>query len=176
MESSNIQGELSITTGDGRMAEKCCRKLRGDNKELMFEKSRQSNSKQKICTKGFHIFQPSPVFELLLPPALQLPFPGAGYLLQCQQSFCTIFKTWFDLLFEILVFTNSTDIVINCKHKRERFFILNLLGQEILSCQQFCVIVWFTVSSCNLHHRDFTFHFSKWILMPITFSSSVDFL
>lgn len=75
MENRNIQGELSITTGAGRMAEKCSRKLSrnqlmGDNKELMFEKSRQHDFKQKSSTKGFQIFQASPILELLLPPAL----------------------------------------------------------------------------------------------------------
>lgn len=75
METSNIQGELSITTGVGKMAEKCWRQLSrnqlmGDDKELMFEKCRQCNFKQKSSTKGFQIFQASPILELLLPPAL----------------------------------------------------------------------------------------------------------
>lgn len=88
MENSNIQGELSIMTGAGRMAEKSWRKLSrnqlmGDNKELMFEKSRQHNFKHNDSTEGFQIFQPNPILELLLPPALLLSFPGAGYVLQC---------------------------------------------------------------------------------------------
>lgn len=106
-----------------------------------------------------------------------------SFLFQVQVMYCsvsrasaTIFKTWFVLLFEILVFTNFTDVFIHCKHKLVYLEFLGTRNSEMLAV--LCDSVWLTVS-CNLHQRDFTFHFSKWInniLMPFTFSTSVGFL
>lgn len=156
MENSNIQGELSITTRAGRMAEKCWRKLSRNqlmgDKELMFEKSRQSNFKQKSCAKGFHIFQPSPIWSCCCHQLCSFLFQVQVIYCSLSRASATIFKTWFDLVFEILVFTNSTDIIIHCKHKtqKRKLVYLEFLGtrnSEMLVV--LCDSVWFTVSSCN---------------------------